>query len=353
MDGSVKELAINHSLDAESLYRLIDSCNDHTLTLLQQLAVETSVAQWGKGIFVRGLIEISSHCRNNCLYCGLRRDNTHLSRYRLSNDEILQCCKHGYAMGLRTFVLQSGEDPFLSDDNLCELVSLIRSSYPDTAITLSLGERSHESYQRLFEAGASRYLLRHEAAQSSLYAQIHPKEMSLNNRIDCIKSLINIGYQTGMGMMIGVPGQTTQSLVEDLMLMKQLKPHMIGIGPFITHHDTPLKEHNNGSLKLTLTILAITRLMFPDALIPATTALSTLSPDGHLQGILSGANVIMPNLSPQNVRALYNIYDNKAYKASQSADELQLLDNELHSIGYYINYSRGDHKNFSCNDNNL
>ncbi len=335
-----------HNLDADRIYRLIVSSreDDEVFDLLRQAAAKTAEEHFGNGIYVRGLIEITSHCSNDCLYCGLRCSNRDAERYRLTDAEILDCCEKGYRAGLRTFVLQGGEDCKMNDERLVNLVSSIKSRWNDAAITLSLGERSTASYQALYEAGASRYLLRHETADSNLYSRMHPMRMSQTNRINCIKNLLEIGYQTGMGMMIGLPGQTIDSLVMDLLLMKRLNPHMIGIGPFIPHHQTPLANHPAGDLRLTLIMLAITRLLFPNALIPATTALSTLSPDGRKAGILSGANVVMPNLSPVGVRSKYAIYDNKLASGAEAAETIELLEQELNSIGYHIDYSRGDFK---------
>ncbi len=335
-----------HALDADRIYRLIVSSreDDEIFNLLRGAAVKTATEHFGNGIYVRGLIEISSYCHNDCLYCGLRCSNHNAERYRLSDAEILDCCEKGYKAGLRTFVLQGGEDCKLNDEWLVNLISLIKSRWSDAAITLSLGERPKASYQTLYEAGASRYLLRHETADCNLYSCMHPIRMSQENRISCITNLLEIGYQTGMGMMIGLPGQSVDSLVMDMMLLKRLNPQMIGIGPFIPHHQTPLANHPAGDLRLTLIMLAITRLLFPKALIPATTALSTLSPDGRKAGILSGANVVMPNLSPIGVRNKYAIYDNKLASGAEAAETIELLEQELNSIGYHIDYSRGDFK---------
>lgn len=341
MKSLVDRLATLHSLDAES-YRALLECDSDTESYLKEHARDITTERFERGIYVRGLIEISNYCRNNCLYCGLRRDNRNITRYRLSDDEIIDCCTKGYAMGIRTFVLQSGEDNTLTDSRMTALINRIANIAPEAAITLSLGERSKDSYTALFNAGASRYLLRHEAANQQLYDSLHPKEMSWSNRIDCAKTLITIGYQTGMGMMIGSPGQTTDHLIDDLLLLHQMQPQMVGIGPFIPQADTPMGNHPAGSIDLTLRIIAIVRLMLPDALIPATTALATLNADARNQAILSGANVVMPNLSPACVRDKYAIYDNKAATASESAEGIASLQQQLNSIGYHINFSRGD-----------
>ncbi len=344
MNRLVERLAQEHRLDADGYYSLISSCDGEILDRLRKEAVRLSTKVFGHGVFVRGLIEISNYCRNDCLYCGLRCSNKDAVRYRLSDDEILDCCATGYSMGLRTFVLQGGEDSAFTDSRLVPLISEMRARWKDAAITLSLGERAKVSYLTLFNAGVSRYLLRHEAADSVLYSRLHPSQMSLENRINCIRNLMDIGYQTGMGMMIGVPGQTVESVVEDLLLMERLRPQMIGIGPFIPHCHTPFSDNPPGNMRQVLLVLAIVRIMFPFALIPATTALSTLSPDGRKSGILSGANVVMPNLSPAIVREKYAIYDNKLSSGKEGVEGLVDLENELNSIGYHVDYSRGDYK---------
>lgn len=340
----VQRLVSERRLSAEELRVLIGSCDPQTLDFLRKESVRTAQKRFGLGIFIRGLIEISSFCRNDCLYCGLRRSNRLAERYRLSREQILECCNKGYDAGLRTFVLQGGEDGRLTDEWMEELISEIRGLYPDVAVTLSLGERSYDSYKRLFDAGATRYLLRHEAAEPTLYGSLHPESMSHGNRIACIENLKEIGYQTGMGMMIGVKGQSVDSLVEDLLLMERIKPQMIGIGPFIPHRDTPLGDYAAGELNMTLLMLSIVRLMHPDALIPATTALATLSPEGRKMGILSGANVVMPNLTPLLERKKYSIYENKASNGCEAVEGLQMLERELNEIGYHIDYSRGDYQ---------
>lgn len=344
MKHLVDKLANEHGIYAHEYHKLIEDCDELTFDYLRRTAVAISVKRFGTGVYVRGLIEISSFCRNNCRYCGLRCENKVAERYKLSDDEILSCCEMGYDAGLRTFVLQGGEDVAFTDECLVSLVCRIKERYSDVAITLSLGERSRESYEQLFAAGASRYLLRHEAASHELYSYLHPDNMSLQNRLSCIENLKAIGYQVGMGMMIGVPGQTVDHLVEDLLLMKEYNPHMIGIGPFIPHRETPFASASPGDLRRTLILLSIVRLMFPDALIPATTALSTLDAEGRKQGVLSGANVVMPNLSPADVRDKYSIYDNKRAAGAESVECMNLLERELNSIGYHIDYSRGDYK---------
>ncbi len=330
-------------LDAEEYRTLLSGWDEATLAYLRQDAVRTAHKQFGRGVYVRGLIEVSSCCRNDCLYCGLRCSNTSAERYRLSDEQILECCREGYAAGFRTFVLQGGEDMTFTDSRLEGLIGRIRAEFSDAAITLSLGERSEESYRRLRDAGADRYLLRHEAASKTLYEKLHPQSMSWENRMRCIEALKRVGFQTGVGMMVGAPGQSVSDLADDLMFIQRIEPEMIGIGPFIPHCATPFSAHPAGSLPLTYLLLAIVRIMHPKALIPATTALATLSANGRREGILSGANVVMPNLSPSEVRNKYAIYDGKANRGSEAAEGLALLEQELNEIGYRIDYSRGDY----------
>ena len=340
----VEQLTSTGRLDNASLKALVTQCatDDGVLQLLRDNAVRTAREQFGRGIYIRGLIELSSYCRCDCLYCGLRRSNRLAERYRLTHDEVMECCKEGYRLGFRTFVLQGGEDGTHTDKWLTELVSTMRREYPDVAITLSLGERGEESFRRLYEAGANRYLLRHEAANAQLYESLHPAGRGLQHRLDCLEALKRIGYQTGMGMMIGVKGQTIDHIVEDLQLIARIQPEMVGIGPFLPHRATPLGNEPAGDLRLVLATVAIVRLMLPKALLPSTTALATLSPTGRLEGVLSGANVVMPNLSPSDIRAKYAIYENKASWGKEAAEGVAALDAELHTIGYHIDYARGD-----------
>ena len=344
MRDLVHRLVGERTLKRDEFRALIVSCDSQTLEYIRKESVRTAQERFGHGIFVRGLIEISSFCRNDCAYCGLRRSNRTAERYRLNHEQIMECCKEGYDAGLRTFVLQGGEDATLTDERLEQIIHDIRHTYPDVAITLSLGERSYASYKRLYDAGATRYLLRHEAANEELYRKLHPQTMSHANRIACIENLKEIGYQTGMGMMIGVRGQSVDDLVDDLLLMERIRPQMIGIGPFIPHRNTPLGDYPAGSVELTLLMLSIVRLMHPSALIPSTTALATLSTEGRRMGILSGANVVMPNLTPPSERKKYAIYEDKASSGSEAVEGLRALEQELNEIGYHIDYSRGDYK---------
>lgn len=338
MNQLIEKLSTLRCLEIKEFEQLISACVkcDDSFNQLRDKATQVAREQFGCGVYMRGLVEISSYCKNNCYYCGLRRDNRNASRYRLSDGEILSTCIEGYEVGLRTFVLQGGEDAAFTDSRLANLIAQIRHNCPDAVVTLSLGERSKESYQRLFDAGASRYLLRHEAASQSLYEQIHPSDMSYDNRINCIKSLAEIGYQTGMGMMVGVPGQTIEHLINDILLMSELRPKMIGIGTFISHPHTPLGIHTSGDLRLTYIIIAIARLMHPQAYIPATTALQTLSATGYIDGILSGANVVMPNITPLTVRPKYEIYKGKHHTTTPIAETIQSLAQQLSAIGYHL-----------------
>ena len=291
---------------------------------------------YGNEVYIRGLIEFTNYCKNNCFYCGIRSGNKSARRYRLSHDEILACCKEGYSLGFRTFVLQGGEDTYYTDKMICEIVSDIKSLYPDCAVTLSIGEKSYESYKAFFDAGANRYLLRHETADETHYSKLHPHEMSLKNRKECLFNLKEIGYQVGSGFMVGSPFQTLENIVCDLRFLQELDPDMIGIGPYITHAQTPFKDYKNGSLDLTLRLVSILRLMFPHALIPSTTALGTIAPNGRELGLKAGANVVMPNLSPVSVRKLYDLYENKICTGEEAAQCRGCLQRRVESAGYKI-----------------
>ncbi len=309
------------------------------------LAREDQQKYYGKDIYVRGLIEFTNYCKNDCYYCGIRKSNHNVHRYRLSDEEILNCCREGYDLGFRTFVLQGGEDPYYTDERLVALLHEIKSRYPDCAVTLSLGERSHESYQALFDAGADRYLLRHETANPEHYAKLHPADQSAAHRQQCLWDLKEIGYQVGAGFMVGSPYQTPENLAEDMLFLKELNPQMVGIGPFIPHHDTPFADQSAGTLELSLFMLGLLRLMLPKALLPATTALGTIHPKGRELGVLAGANVIMPNLSPSEVRKDYLLYDNKICTGDESAQCRRCLESRMEAIGYHVVTARGDSLN--------
>lgn len=341
----IDKLRRERKLSAEG-YKALLLCQDaEVLEYLQRQAQEETLARFGNKIFIRGLIEISNRCRNNCYYCGIRKGNGNVARYELTQDEILACCREGYQIGFRTFVLQGGEAPEMKDEWLTEIVGAIRREFPDCAITLSLGERSRQAYERFFQAGANRYLLRHETHNGQHYRKLHPAEMSLAHRLQCLDQLKEIGYQVGTGIMVGSPHQTIDHLVEDIRFIEQFRPEMIGMGPFIPHRDTPFATSPPGDMELTLKLLSIFRLMLPDALIPATTALATLAPNGRERGILAGANVVMPNLSPPAQRAKYSLYDNKASMGAEAAEGLKRLEEELKKIGYEISKERGDYVN--------
>ena len=344
MKHLIEKLEREHSLSEQEYETLIVGRTPELAALLAEKAQAIRKEVYGNTIYTRGLIEFSNVCKNDCLYCGIRRSNRNCERYRLTLDQILECCAEGYALGFRTFVLQSGEDGHFTDDILCEIVGAIRKNYPDCAITLSVGERNRESYQKLFEAGANRYLLRHETADPEHYSLLHPEEMSFENRMRCLQDLHEIGYQVGCGFMVGSPYQTPAHLAKDLKFIEIFKPEMCGIGPFIPHKDTQFKDEPAGTVELTCYLLSILRLMLPNVLLPSTTALGTIDPDGREKGILAGANVVMPNLSPSSVRAKYSLYDNKAHTGSEAAQNRDLLAARMQSIGYEIVTDRGDHK---------
>lgn len=332
----INRLRTHHRLDAEE-YRALLLCEDAgTVDALHRQAREEAVSRFGHKILLRGLIEFTNRCRNNCLYCGIRKGNGNVERYELTQEEILACCRMGERLGFRTFVLQGGELPAAKDDWIEELVARIHKEFPDRVITLSLGERSREAYERFFRAGAGRYLLRHETYNAAHYGKLHPAEMSLSHRLQCLEWLKEIGYQVGTGMMVGSPYQTVEHLVEDLLFIERFRPEMIGMGPFIPHRDTPFASFPPGDIGMTLKLLSIFRLMHPSAWIPATTALATLAPDGRERGILAGANVVMPNLSPPARRANYSLYDHKAATGAEAAEGLKELEERLKGIGYEI-----------------
>lgn len=329
---TVHSLKINRDLPDDIIRGIIltGSFDD----ALFSAADEVRRSVYGSDVFLRGLIEFTSYCKNNCYYCGLRRDNRNTERYRLSERDILRCCKEGYSLGYRTFVLQGGEDMYFTDDMICSIVYRIKCEYPDCAVTLSIGERSKQSYRAFFDAGADRYLLRHETADPCHYRKLHPPEMSLQNRKACLFALKEIGYQVGSGFMVGSPFQTADELICDLRFLQELDPDMIGIGTFITHKDTPFAAMENGSLELALRLIAVLRLLFPHALIPATTALGTIHPQGREMALKAGANVVMPNLSPVSVREKYSLYDNKICTGEESAQCRQCLEKRIESAGY-------------------
>lgn len=334
MNNLVDKLFETGDLSDDELKILIES--DEFNEPLAEAADIRRRENYGDKVYIRGLIEFTNYCRNNCYYCGIRRDNKKAERYRLTKDEILLCCDEGYKLGFRTFVMQGGEDPYYTDEMICDIVSKIKSRYPDCAVTLSIGEKPRESYQAFFDAGADRYLLRHETADPEHYGKLHPEAMSLENRKECLFDLKEIGYQVGSGFMVGSPYQTTENLISDLRFLQKLQPDMIGIGPYITHADTPFAEFKSGDVMLTLRLVSILRLMFPYALIPSTTALGTIHPQGRELGLKAGANVVMPNLSPVSVRKLYSLYENKICTGEEAAQCRGCLERRVESAGYKI-----------------
>ena len=339
----IDRLHKEHTLTRGEFITLIKERDEENASYLASLAREEAVKIYENGVFPRGLVEFTNYCKNNCYYCGIQGSNQHANRYRLSKDEILSACENGYQLGYRSFVLQGGEDPHYSDDIMVPIVSEIRKRYQDCAITLSLGERSKESYQKLYDAGADRYLLRHEAATPELYQKLHPESLSLENRIQCLWNLKEIGYAVGTGFMVGAPYQTVENLVDDLLFIQKLDPQMVGIGPFVPHHDTKFKDYPSGTVELTTYLTSILRLMNPHLLLPATTALGTIDPRGREKGILAGANVVMPNLSPVAVRKDYSLYDNKICTGEEAAECAGCLGRRLASIDYELVFTRGDY----------
>ena len=342
LNDLITKLAQPHRLELEEYRLLMDRRDPEAADRLASLARQTARQVYGNRVFVRGLVEISIICKNDCLYCGIRRGNRACDRYRLTAEQILACADEGHRLGFRTIVMQGGEDGSFTDEVLCAIVRAIKRAHPDVAVTLSMGERSRESYQRLFDAGADRYLLRHETATKAHYERLHPAAMSFDNRMRCLQDLHEIGYQTGCGFMVGSPFQTTADLARDLKFIEQFHPEMCGIGPFIPHKDTAFRDEPAGTVELTCYLLSILRLIQPNLLLPATTALGTIDPAGREKGILSGANVVMPNLSPANVREKYMLYDNKLSSGAEAAQNLQDLKDRMAAIGYEVVIDRGD-----------
>ena len=333
-----------HRLTETEYIELLENRQDEeTAGRLREEAVKLRKQFYGNKVFTRGLIEFTNYCKNNCRYCGIRSGNKNAHRYRLTEEEILECCESGYALGYRTFVLQGGEDPFYTDEQMVAIICRIKERFPDAALTLSIGEKSYESYKKFREAGADRYLLRHETADDDLYRALHPQSMSLENRKKCLWHLKELGYQVGAGFMVGAPGQTIAHLAKDLVFLQELEPHMVGIGPFIPHHDTIYAEEKAGSVELTLFLLSVIRIMLPQVLLPATTALGTLDPLGREKGLAAGANVVMPNLSPVKNRKLYELYDNKICTGEEAAECRICLGQRVRQVGFELVDERGDH----------
>lgn len=338
----IEKLEKEKSLSLEEYRYLIVNRSDEAAKTLAEKADSIRKKIYGNTVFIRGLIEVSNFCKNDCLYCGIRRSNKSCDRYRLTKEEILECCAEGYKLGFRTFVLQGGEDAHFSDAVICDIVESIKKNHPDCAVTLSLGERSEESYKKLKLAGADRYLLRHETADADHYAKLHPEEMHFEKRMNCLKNLRKLGFQTGCGFMVGSPFQTVETLAKDLKFIEEFKPDMCGIGPFVPHNATPFAKEERGSAELTCYLLSIIRIIHPPVLLPATTALGTIDGNGREKGILAGANVVMPNLSPSSVRKKYELYNNKLSDGDESAQSKENLAKRIRKIGYEIVTDRGD-----------
>lgn len=338
----IRLLHRQHYLSESQWLQLLTDPGEEEMEYAKALAREITVKNFGKTIYFRGIIEFSNICRCDCRYCGIRCSNKKVARYRLTQEDILRCCAEGYEGGFRTFVLQGGEDGWFTNERMCDIVRAIKETYPDCAVTLSLGERSRESYEALYAAGADRYLLRHETADEAHYALLHPANQTLQNRLRCLKDLKEIGYQTGCGIMVGSPGQTPETLAKDMVFMQEFKPEMIGVGPFLPHQDTPFKDEKAGSVPMTLYILALCRILLPRVLLPSTTALGTAEGDGRKKGVLAGCNVVMPNLSPASVRKKYMLYDNKAGTDLTAAQGVALLRQQMADIGYDVVIGRGD-----------
>ncbi len=339
----IEKLYEKRNLSHSEWCYIFENYTENDRMFAQELAKNIAIKHFGKNIFFRGIIEFTNICKNDCYYCGLRCSNKNIQRYRLSKQDIIECANDGYENGFRTFVLQGGEDGHYTDNVLCDIVSTLKKLHPDCAITLSVGERSRESYENLYKAGADRYLLRHEAADQGLYAKLHPKYQLHENRIRCLYDLREIGYQTGCGFMIGVHNQTMSDIATDMMFIQDFKPHMLGLGPFIPHKDTPFGVFSNGSTELTLLIISLSRILLPNVLMPSTTALGTVRDDGRKLGILAGCNVVMPNLSPMSVRKKYMLYDNKAGTDCDAATGIEVLKKQMEEIGYRVISARGDY----------
>ena len=332
----LNKLKNEHSLTLDEYRYLLEHRDRESMEIAAGYAKAFQNQYYGNQVYIRGLVEFTNYCRNNCLYCGIRRDNQNCQRYRLNKQEIVDCANDGYDMGFRTIVLQGGEDFAYSDDDICDIIRSIRSAHEDLVVTLSIGERSRESYRRYYDAGARRYLLRHETASPELYAKLHPAELSWEHRMNCLKDLKEIGYQVGAGFMVESPGQTMRDLAMDLKFVEEFKPDMCGIGPFITHQDTPFANEPSGTLETTLFCLSLIRIIYPMVLLPATTALGTIHPRGREMGIMAGANVVMPNLSPASVRKKYALYDNKICTGEEAAECLECLKRRMERIRYQI-----------------
>lgn len=339
----IDELKRNGRLEFEEWKELISTYTAEDRAYAANIAREIAVNNFGRRIFFRGIIEFTNICRNDCFYCGIRKSNAGLTRYRLTKEDILECCRVGNELGYRTFVLQGGEDGYFTDEIMTDIVSEIKRRFPECAVTLSIGERSRESYERLKAAGADRYLLRHETADACHYGRLHPAQMSHEHRMQCLEALRETGFQTGCGMMVGSPYQTAELIAKDMVFLQEFQPEMVGMGPFIPHKDTPFRDQEAGSVELTLFLLSLVRIMKPDVLLPSTTALGSLNSDGRINGVLAGCNVVMPNLSPLSVRKKYMLYEGKAGIELGPQESLEALRAQMETIGYEVSSERGDY----------
>ena len=345
MKRLIDKLYKNNYLEEEEILYILNNLNEESTVYLKSKALDTRLKVYGDKVFMRGLIEFTNYCKRNCIYCGISCKNQHADRYRLSVEEILEACHEGYSLGYRTFVLQGGEDPYYTDDKIVKIINTIKRKYPEVAITLSIGEKSYDSYKKFYDAGADRYLLRHETANKDLYESLHPG-YSMENRQQCLWNLKKIGYQVGAGFMLGLPGQTNLDYVKDLLFLKKLEPHMVGIGPFIPHKDTVLGKAQGGTVEKTTIMLALIRLLLPDVLLPATTALGTIDPFGREKGLKAGANVVMPNLSPISVRKKYALYDGKVCTGDEAAECRKCIEQRIKKAGFSLDMSKGDNINW-------
>lgn len=337
----INKLYKHNNLSREELLNLLENMKEEDIAYLISKSNETRIKHYGNKVYPRGLIEFTNYCKNNCVYCGIRGLNKNVDRYRLSLEEILSACEEGHRLGYKTFVLQGGEDPFYTDEMIIEIVKEIKKRFSDCAITLSIGEKSYESYKKYYDAGVDRYLLRHETATEELYEKLHP-DMSFENRRRCLRDLKNIGYQVGAGFMVGLPDQSNEDYVNDLLFLKELQPEMVGIGPFIPQKDTPLANKDRGTVETTILMVAIVRLLLPDVLLPATTALGTIDSTGREKGLKAGANVVMPNLSPTEVRKKYALYDGKICTGDEAAECRMCIEGRIKNAGFVLDMSRGD-----------
>lgn len=346
----INKLYTQKSASREELIFLLNNLNEAYTKYLLKKSNDVRKQNYGDVVYLRGIIEFTNHCKRNCLYCGIRRDNKSTDRYRLTKEEILECATLGNKLGYKTFVLQGGEDPYFTDEKMIDIIKLLKERFPQNAITLSLGERSYESYKSMYEAGADRYLLRHETASKELYEALHP-DGNFENRIKCLKDLKEIGYQVGAGFLVGLPDSNVYDMVENLLFIKELEPAMCGIGPFIPQKDTSLSKEKQGTVEETIIYLALIRLLVPDILLPSTTALGTIDPLGREKGLKAGANVVMPNLSPVSVREKYALYDGKICTGDEAAECRNCIERKIVNAGFRVEITAGHNVTWAKNNN--